>query len=89
MQEQGLIARSRGHLDENRLGYFGHMRVAFGIGANLFAAGGACLLHGLVPGLCSDRASRLIRRMAEDLDGRPAAPAAAPQSFELEAEAAK
>jgi hypothetical protein len=93
MQEQGLFARSRGHLDDNRLGYFAHMRVAFGIGANLFAAGAACIVHGLVPGLCTDRASRLIRRMAADLDRRvphaPGPPAAAPQSFELEAEAAK
>ena len=90
MQDQGLIARSRGHLDDNRLGYFGHMRVAFGIGANLFLAGAACLLHGIVPGLCTDRAGRLIRRMAADLDRRGHAPEpAAPPPFAAEAETAK
>ena len=89
MQEQGLIARSRGHLGDNRLGYFAHMRVAFGIGANLFLAGAACLLHGIVPGLCSDRASRLIRRMAADLERRGHSAAGAPPALGTEAEAAK
>jgi hypothetical protein len=41
-------------------GYFEHQRAAFGYGLELLRAAGACLLHGLVPGLCQTTASRSI-----------------------------
>ncbi len=49
--------------------YFEHQRAAFGYGAALIVAGLACLVHGLVPGLCvttgSRRVAALNHRMGE------------------------
>jgi len=41
-------------------GYFEHQRAAFGYGAALILAGLACLVHGLVPGLCVTTGSRRV-----------------------------
>jgi hypothetical protein len=58
--------------------YFEHQRAAFGYGSTLLVAGLACIVHGLVPGLCTTSGSRRVaalnhhmgerrRRAAEDL----------------------
>lgn len=40
--------------------YWGHMRFAVRFSAKLFQAGGAALLHAVVPPLCETTASRII-----------------------------
>ncbi|WP_298429289.1 DUF6356 family protein [uncultured Jannaschia sp.] len=50
--------------------YFGHMRFAFGFAGMLFLAGGAALIHAIIPPLCETTASRLIRRMHARIDNR-------------------
>jgi hypothetical protein len=49
--------------------YLEHQRAAFGYGAALLVAGLACIIHGLVPGLCvtsgSRRVAALNHRMGE------------------------
>ncbi len=70
MKRSGLIGRSRGHLAQVGESYFQHMRFAATVGRLLVAAGIACLLHAIVPGLFTDRASRTIRHLAAVLDRR-------------------
>jgi hypothetical protein len=41
--------------------YFGHMRFALGFAGTLFAAGGAALIHALIPPLFETTASRKIK----------------------------
>lgn len=40
--------------------YLGHMRFALGFAGTLFAAGGAALIHALIPPLFETTASRMI-----------------------------
>ena len=69
----GLFDRTSRHLGEVDLGYFAHARVAFGIGATLMLAGGACLLHGILPGIFRDRASRTVKILHRQIEaGTPA-----------------
>ena len=70
----GLLGRSTGHLDEVGMGYFAHMRIAFGIGARMLTAGAACFLHGLMPGLFHDKASRTVKELHEIIAKRGAHP---------------
>lgn len=55
-----MLTRSRAHLAEADESYFQHLRFAVGVGLMLVAAGTACILHGLVPGLCTKTASRTV-----------------------------
>lgn len=50
--------------------YFAHQRVALGIGATLFKAGLASLVHAIVPGLCDRTASRAIVALSARLQTR-------------------
>ena len=70
MDDQGFAARWRSHLDHAGEGYFEHLGVACRIGGLLIAAGAACLVHAVVPALCTDRASRTIRRLHDQIQKR-------------------
>jgi uncharacterized protein YjeT (DUF2065 family) len=52
--------RSKAHLTEAGETYFDHLRFAAGVGLMLVAAGLACIIHGLLPGLCTKTASRTV-----------------------------
>lgn len=58
-----LVSGSRAHLAAVRESYFEHLRFASTVGAMLAAAGIACMLHALVPALCTGTASRTIRQL--------------------------
>jgi hypothetical protein len=47
--------------------YWEHQRRALNFGASLVLAGGACLLHALVPALCSRTASSAVMRLHKQL----------------------
>lgn len=63
-----LMSRAATHLGDVELGYFAHMRVAFGIGGSMIVAGAACLIHGLLPGLFQDRASRTVKALNQQIE---------------------
>jgi hypothetical protein len=58
-----MAGRGRRHLDETGMDYGAHLGRAWKIGGALVVAGGACFIHGLFPGLFSDKASRTIIRL--------------------------
>ncbi|MFX4918085.1 DUF6356 family protein, partial [Acinetobacter baumannii] len=43
--------------------YLEHMAAAFSFGVRLVFAGVACLIHGVVPGLCIKTGSTLVREL--------------------------
>ena len=45
--------------------YFGHLRFAAWFSSRLFLAGGAALIHALLPFLFETTASRIVRELAE------------------------
>jgi hypothetical protein len=45
--------------------YFEHMRFAFAFGARMILGGGACLVHGLLPFLCTTTGSRTVASLGE------------------------
>src|ERR1700741_4451845 len=49
--------------------YFEHMRFAWRTGAMMLAGGCACIVHGLMPFLCTTTGSRTIRTLAARLGG--------------------
>ena len=55
-----MLTQSKAHLAEAGESYVEHLRFAVGVGLMLIAAGTACILHGLVPGLCTKTASRTV-----------------------------
>jgi hypothetical protein len=55
-----LLNSSRSHLSSAGETYVQHLRFAAAVGSMLVAAGLACLVHAVVPGLCRDTASRTI-----------------------------
>lgn len=50
--------------------YFGHMRFALRFSGLLFAAGGAALVHAVLPALFETTASQIIRRMYTMIETR-------------------
>lgn len=58
-----MWARSRAHLAEAGESYVEHLRFAAGVGLMLVAAGMACIIHGLWPGLCTKTASRTVEEL--------------------------
>jgi hypothetical protein len=67
MSTTSLIQSSRSHLAEAGMDYFGHLLRATRIGGTLIAAGVACLVHGLLPGLFTTKASRTVVRLHEEI----------------------
>src|SRR3954451_1992641 len=55
-----MLMKSKVHLLEAGEDYFEHLRFAAGVGLMLVAAGLACIIHGLIPGLCTKTASRTV-----------------------------
>lgn len=50
--------------------YGQHFRFALRFAFRLFVAGGAALIHAVIPALCETTASRCIRAMHDDLSRR-------------------
>jgi uncharacterized protein DUF6356 len=67
-----LFERCRDHLDAVGEDYGAHRRFACSVGWSMVVAGAACLLHGLVPALFTDTASRTIRRLHAVIEHREA-----------------
>ena len=78
-----LVTQSRTHLIQAAETYWQHMRFAGAVGAMLVAAGLACLLHALVPGICRDTASRTIASLHQVIGDR----STLPQAFAANGEA--
>lgn len=57
----------RRHLEETDMAYGVHMKRAWRIGGALLVAGGACIVHGLLPGLFTDKATRTITRLNDEI----------------------
>jgi hypothetical protein len=85
-RKAGLVARSRTHLKEAGEGYREHLGVASGIGSAMILAGAACMIHGLVPGMFTDRASKTIRRLNDRIAARQHQSALAEALHQLEYE---
>jgi hypothetical protein len=62
-----MAGAGRRHLEDTGMDYGAHLGRAWKIGGALMAAGGACFVHGLFPSLFSDKASRTIIRLHEDV----------------------
>ena len=60
---QGWLRSSREHLETVGEDYNEHRRFAFAVGAAMVVSGVACILHGLIPALFTDKASRTIKRL--------------------------
>jgi hypothetical protein len=73
-----LGARSRAHLDSVGEDYAEHRRFAFGFGWAMVTGGLACMVHGLIPALFTDKGSRTVRALHGVIEHRerlaPAAP---------------
>jgi hypothetical protein len=50
--------------------YFGHLRFAAWFSSRLFLAGGAALVHALLPFLFETTASRIVRELADRTHNR-------------------
>ena len=67
MTTPSLIQSSRSHLAEAGMDYLGHLGRASRIGGRLLVAGGACLVHGLLPALFTTKASRTVIKLHEEI----------------------
>ena len=67
MSTTRLIRSSRSHLAEAGMHYFAHLHRASRIGGALIVAGAACLVHGLLPGLFTTKASRTVIKLHEEI----------------------
>ena len=65
-----MIRRSKQHLVEAGETYFEHLSFAATVGLMALAGGLACLIHAIVPGLCTRTASRTIGLLNELLADR-------------------
>ena len=65
-----MISGSKAHLRANGETYVEHLRFAATIGMLSLGAGLACLIHALVPALCTTTASRTIRQITALLGAR-------------------
>lgn len=76
-ESRTLIGESRAHLESVGESYAAHRRFAFLVGGSMVKAGFACIIHGLVPAVFTDTASRTIRRLHALIERRelPAEPA--------------
>jgi hypothetical protein len=78
-----MIHRSKTHLHAARERYFEHMRFAATVGLMAIGAGVACLIHSLIPGLCTRTASRTIRHINLLFDERERLPEVEEKATEL------
>ena len=83
-----MIHRSKQHLQEAGEGYFEHLSFAATIGLMALAAGLACLIHAVIPALCTRTASRTIALLNQLLADRRRAAEIRDQSIEAMAFAA-
>lgn len=58
------------HPEDSKLTYFQHAKWALWSGVRLILAGMACLVHSVLPFLFENYASRVIRDLSQELDGR-------------------
>jgi hypothetical protein len=65
-----MITESKAHFREAGETYLGHLRFASTIGLLAIAAGLACLIHALVPALCTRTASRTVGQLARLFEQR-------------------
>jgi hypothetical protein len=65
-----MIGRSRAHLAAAGETYWEHLRFARTIGVLSLSAGIACLIHAIIPSLCTTTASRTIGRINQLLAER-------------------
>jgi hypothetical protein len=52
--------------------YLEHLAFAVRFGATMIVGGAACVVHGLLPFLCTSSASRRVRRLHAILNAKPA-----------------
>lgn len=67
-----FFAKFRSHPASVGETYFGHMAFALRFAVLLLSAGGAALIHALVPPLFETTASRIVRALAAEISGRSA-----------------
>jgi len=60
-----MIAVSRTHLTEARESYGQHLAFALLVGAMMVGAGVACILHAVIPGICTRTASQTVQCLSE------------------------
>ena len=72
MTSTSLFRSSRSHLAEAGMDYLGHLARASRIGGALVVAGFACLVHGVLPGLFTTKASRTVIKLHEEISSAPA-----------------
>ena len=72
MIRSSFSARCSAHLDAVGEDYRAHRRFASAVGWSMVAAGLACIVHGLLPALFTDTASRTIRRLHDVIERREA-----------------
>ena len=68
--KQNFFTAMRAHPASVGESYFGHMRFALRFSGLLFAAGGAALVHAVLPALFETTASQIIRRMYTMIETR-------------------
>ena len=78
-----MINRSKAHLEAAGERYFEHMRFASTVGLLAISAGLACLIHSLVPALCTRTASRTIRHLTALFDERHILPEVREEAADL------
>jgi hypothetical protein len=85
MSGKGLFGAGRGHLSEAGMGYGAHMKRATRVGSRMLAAGGACVIHGIFPGIFKTTATNTITRLNEELQKghKPGQPEPALIEFEI------
>ena len=57
----------REHLESVNETYLEHLTHAGGFGFKLIGAGAACLIHGLIPGLCVTTGSRAVTELHKSM----------------------
>jgi hypothetical protein len=67
MTSPSLFQSSRSHLAQAGMDYLAHLGRASRIGGRLLVAGGACLIHGVFPGLFTTKASRTVIKLHEEI----------------------
>ncbi|RLJ59148.1 hypothetical protein BCF46_1292 [Litoreibacter meonggei] len=68
--KQTFIEAMRSHPASVGETYFGHMRFALRFSGLLFAAGGAALVHAVLPAMFETTAGNMIRRMYTMIETR-------------------